>query len=203
MTSPRYLLWMLLFSLAACGTNAPVPEDRFYQLQLDAPSVTVPTPVLRGGVRLDPVVADPLRGGRAVLYRDIRKPLELQRYHYEFWVDQPPRMVHQALLAYLRGSGVADALQDGSQRGDVEHRLQVRLLRFERLLGGDTPQVEVELEATLYSEPAGSVRWTAAYLQRQDNNGRGMHATAQAMQKALERIFRAMVADIAGLNTKP
>jgi len=193
----------LVFILAGCGSTGPVPEDRFYQLQTNVSATTVLTrPVLPGGLQVDYVVADPLRNGRAVLYRDMRRPLELQRYHYEFWVDQPPRMIHQTLLHYLRSSGVADTVHNDSRHADVGYRLYTRLLRFERVVGGGAPKVEFELEATLYSNRSGSALWTGVYLQRQESDGKDMHASARAMQKALERVLESLLADLAALEAK-
>ena len=137
-----------------------------------------------------------------MLYRDAVKPLELQRYHYEFWVDQPPRMVHRALLRYLRASGVGDTVVDGGDRADAAYRLRVRLMRFEQVMHRTSSGVEVELGISLYSERSGSLEWSEVYLQRQDSDGRDMHATAQAMQKALEHIFQSLAGDLAALDDK-
>jgi len=191
--SPVFLLLLLL---AACSATAPVPEDRFYQLDSVSGSDVLPAPVLRGGLQVLPVTADPLRSGRAVLYRDARKPLELQRYHYQYWVDQPPRMVERALLSYLRSSAVADPVQSDSRRGSAAYRLQARLLRFEQVVAEAGARVELELEVTLYPEPAGTALWTASYLRSVDSSGKDMHATAQAMQLALAQVFKALRADL-------
>jgi len=201
----RRIIWylMLTFILAACSSSGPVPEDRFYQLKTNVSVATkLPGPVLSGGLRVDSVAADPLRSGRAVLYRDMHKPLELHRYHYEYWVDQPPRMIHQALLHYLRSSGIADTIRDDTRRASSDYILYTRLLRFERIVGDGAPKVELELEVTLYSERSGSVVWTAVYLQRQESEGKGMHASVRAMQKALERVLESLVTDLAVLEVK-
>jgi len=147
-------------------------------------------------------MADPLRSGRAVLYRDMRKPLELHRYHYEFWVDQPPRMIHQALLNYLRSSGIAGTIQGDSRHADTDYRLETRLLRFERVVGDGAPKVELELESTLYSERTRSAMWTAVYLQQQESDGKDMHASTRAMQKALEHVLESLLADLAAVEAK-
>lgn len=202
MTRFRYSVWFVLYFVLGCASTAPVPEDRFYQLDISGSPTTLTVPVLRGGLNVDYVTADPLRNGRAVLYRDAVKPLELQRYHYEFWVDHPPRMVHRALLQYLRSAGVADAVVDGSDRTDAAHRLRIRLLKFEQVLGPESQGIEVELEISLYSESTGSVEWAGVYLQRQDSGSRDIHATARAMQKALEQIFRSLVVDLEALDSK-
>lgn len=190
------MIGVLLLALAACSATAPVPEDRFYQLDNAPGAAALQAPALRGGLRVAPVTADPLRSGRAVLYRDARKPLELQRYHYQYWVDQPPRMIEQALLNYLRTIAAADPVQDNSRRAAVAYRLQTRLLRFEQVLDEGAPRVELELEATLYPEPSGAALWTATYLRRVDSTGNDMHATAQAMQLALAQVFQALRADL-------
>jgi len=193
----------LVFVLAGCGSTGPVPEDRFYQLQTNVSATPVlPGPVLRGGLRVDHVMADPLRSGRAVLYRNMRKPLELKRYHYEFWIDQPPRMIQQALLNYLRSSGVADSVQDDTRHVSADYHLRTRLLRFELVEGDGTPGVELELEVALYSKRSGSLLWTGVYLQQQESNGKTMHTSALAMQKALEAVLESLLADLAAYKAK-
>jgi len=193
----------LVLVLAGCASTGPVPEDRFYQLQTNVSATRVlAEPALHGGLRVESVLADPLRSGRAVLYRELRRPLELQRYHYEFWVDQPPRMIQQAILYYLRSSGIADAVQDDTRHADADYRLHSRLLRFERVVGDGVPKVEFELEVTLYSNRSGSALWTGTYLQQQEGDGKDMHASARAMQKAFERVLESLLADLAGIDTK-
>ncbi len=192
----------LIVVVAGCSSTGPVPEDRFYQLQTNVSATTVlPEPVLGGGLRVEYVMADPLRSARAVLYRDMRRPLELHRYHYEFWVDQPPRMIYQALLYKLRSSGIA-TVYDDTRHADADYRLYTRLLRFEQVVGDGAPQVELELEASLYSERSGSVIWTGVYYRQQESDGKDMHASARAMQKALEQVLKLLLADLAALETK-
>ena len=201
MISARYWLGsLLLFLVAGCGTRTLVPEDRFYQLEPVPSPVSLARPVFPHGLDVETVGADPLRSGRAVLYRHTRRPLEIRRYHYEFWVDQPPRMVHRALLHYLRASGVADPVREGGRRGRADYALKAKLKRFDRLVGAGAPKVEVELEATVYANGSGQALWTSSYLQRQDSNGGDMHATAAAMQTALANIFQSMLEDLGSID---
>lgn len=189
--------------LSACGTTSPVPEDRFYELEPVSPSLSVAEPVFPAGLGVAKVTADPLRSGRAVLYRDSRKPLEVKRYHYEYWVDQPPRMVRQALLEYLRASGVADPVRGGVGRDKGDYALQTNLKRFDRLLGAGQPRVEIELEASIYANGSGQPLWSNNYLHRQDSKTSDMHATAEAMQTALATILQSMVEDLAAIGSAP
>jgi len=194
---------VLLLLLTACSSSGPVPEDRFYQLQTSLSADTVlPAPVLTGGLQVDYVMADPLRSGRAILYRDADRPLELHRYHYEFWVDQPPRMVHQALLHYLRSSGIADSVGDDRMHTGSGYHLRTRLLRFERVVGGGPPSAELELEASLYVGRDTAALWTGVYLQQQASDGKDMHATSRAMQQALEAALESLRSDLAALDVK-
>ncbi len=130
----RILNLLMLLLLGGCASTTPVPEDRFFRVNPVHPHRVLSEPALTGGLAVDYMQADPLRSGRAVLYSDSRQPLQLQRYHYEFWVDQPPRMVRQALAAYLRETGVADAVVDIDSRTNSAYRLGTRLLKFEQVL---------------------------------------------------------------------
>lgn len=190
-----YILVVSL-SLLACATSEPVPEDRFYQLRPVEPDKVFSSPVLAGGLEVDYTGADPLRSGRAVVYSEKARPLQLNRYHYAFWVDQPPRLVHSQLVQYLRASGISDRIDDGGQRETAQFRLKTQVLKFEQVRGGSEPEVIVELEASLENLPEGSVLWTSVYRQRQTTGGDHMHATAESMQSALGQVFGELMQDL-------
>jgi len=191
------LVLAVVLLLASCAASSPVPEDRFYQLESATPAQVFSSPVLQGGLDIDYTEADPLRSGRAVLYSENARPLVLKRYHYAYWVDQPPRLVHSQLVQYLRTSGITDRVDDGGQHGAAAYRLTTDVLKFEQLRGGPVPEVVVELEASLQRLPAGPVLWTSVYSERQASGSDDMHATAKAMQTALERVLHALSSDLA------
>ena len=201
----RFRRWLpgAVLLLSGCATTSQVPEDRFYQLEAVAPSISVPRPIFPEGLDVDKVSADPLRSGRAVLYRDTRKPLEVKRYHYQFWVDQPPRIVHQALIDYLRASGVADPTDGESRTANGNYALKAHLKRFDRVVGSGRPAVEIELQATVYANGSGLPLWTKNYLNQQESDASDMHATAAAMQIALANIFASLVEDLAAIRRVP
>ena len=203
MISLRYWLASAVLLLSGCATTSQIPEDRFYQIEAVAPSISVPRPVFPEGLGVDKVSADPLRSGRAVLYRDSRKPLEVKRYHYEYWVDQPPRMVPQALVDYLRASGVVDPTGGESRRANGSYALKAHLKRFDRVVGAGRPRVEIELQTTLYANGSGLPLWANNYLHQQESDAGDMHATAAAMQMALANIFASMVEDLAAMGPVP
>ena len=182
--------------LAACTSTSPVPEDRFYQLESATPAQVFPSPELLGGLEIDYTGADPLRSGRAVLYSENARPLQLKRYHYAYWVDQPPRMVRDQMVQYLRASGVADRVGNSGQRDTAAYRLKTQLLKFEQLRGGPKPEVVVELEASLERLPAESTLWISTYSQRQASDSEDVHALAEAMHAALEQVLHQLAHDI-------
>lgn len=203
MTRFRPLLPVLLFLLGGCSATKPVPEDRFYQLELGSRAVQPARPLFGGRLDVEHVTADPLRSGRAVLYRERRTPLEVRRYHYEFWVEQPPRMVHQALLEQLRVGGITAPLPRSGLRGEGQYTLKTRLKRFERLVGGGLPWVEIEMQASVYENGSGQPVWSNSYLRQQESVAADMHATAAAMQACLADILDTMVQDLAALGARP
>lgn len=195
----KAILMTLAFSvlLSACAGGEPVPADRFYQLAPLAPQSRHATPALNGGLEIDYTQADPLRSGRAVLYSEADRPLQLNRYHYAFWVDQPPRMVQRAIVSYLRELNVADRVFTAGQRGQAVYRLETRLLKFEQLRQGGEVTVEVALQATLKALPEGSPLWTRTYTQTRA--GGDMHATADAIQRALGGVLQRLGEDLVGI----
>ncbi len=200
----RAHFWLLsaLLLLHGCSTSVQVPEDRFYQLRAIAPSAIYPAPVLSGGVIIDRVSADPMRSGRAILYSGAKKPLEMKRYHYEFWIDQPPELIQRALLAYFRDSRLADRVLDDTERTDADYRLAVRLQHFEQLRDSASQRadVDVELEVRLLANASRTTIWSHSYRQRRQVAGTDMHATAAAMEAALGTILEQLANDLALLE---
>lgn len=193
----RLIACLLLLLAAGCSTTAPVPEDRFYRLDRVGPAQLLQRPLLTGGLSVEDVRADPLRSGRAILYGDRVRPLQLKRYHYEFWVDQPPRMVHQVLVSWLRASGVADSVAGGDDPA-AAWRLSAQLLKFEEIRDSSgAVHVEVAMQFSLSSASSNRPLWTRDYSRRQSVGGTQMYATAQAMQAALTGLFADLQADLA------
>lgn len=193
----------LLLLLGGCGATGPVPEDRFYQLEVGTQAVPGGRQLFGGRLDVENVTADPLRSGRAVLYRESRAPLEVRRYHYQFWVEQPPRMIHQALLEYLHAGGVATPPPGSGLRGRGGYTLRTHLKRFDRLVGAGLPRVEIELQASVYENGSGQPLWTNSYLHQRESEAPDMHATAAAMQACLTTILDIMVEDLATAGAQP
>ncbi|VAW74621.1 hypothetical protein MNBD_GAMMA15-2158 [hydrothermal vent metagenome] len=194
------LIGFVLLVLGACSTGAPVPEDRFYQLDPGMPAVS-PKVILKGGLSIAHIGADPLRGGRAILYRNQNRPLELARYHYEFWAEQPPRMIQRALQDALRQSGIIDRVEIEGQRPHFRYELKVDVRRFESLVGAGRSQADIELEVVLRTTRNDVPVWTKVYRKQNDAIPGDMHALANAMQQGLEQIFEQLAEDLKAAET--
>lgn len=193
----RILVSLLLLVVAGCSSTAPLPEDRFFRLERVQPTEMLPRPLLTGGLVVDDVRADPLRSGRAILYGDHDLPLQLQRYHYEFWVDQPPRMLQDVLVSWLRSTGVADTVAGGDDPA-AAWRLSAQLLKFEEVRDANgVAHVEVAMQFSLSSTASKRPLWTRDYTEQRAVRGVQMHATAQAMQGALAGLLADLQADLA------
>jgi len=191
----------VLLVLGACSANAPVPEDRFYELSPAMPARSSEV-YLTGGLSIARIGSDALRGGRAILYRDALRPLELGRFHYEFWAEKPPQMIQLALLDTLRQSGIADRVQADGRRSQFRYELDMKVRRFEALVDAGRTRADVELEAVLSMAGSEGPIWTKIYRQQIDARPGDMHALADAMQQGLEQIFEQLIGDLkaAGAN---
>jgi len=125
--------------LAACAT---APEDRYFRVDpaLPAPTAEAPLSVTLGVARV--VAPEPYRQER-IIYRT--SPHEVQLYGSDRWESSPADMVGQALLDRLRRSGLFRRVV-AWRRGEADHRLEVRLRRFEEVDEADAWYGVVELE---------------------------------------------------------
>ena len=190
---------VLALLLSACAGGGPLPEDRFYRVEVAAPAAAA-APLLRGGLLVERLRADALHAGRAVLYRQADRPLELGRHHYRFWTEAPNQMVQQQLAAWLRGSGLADHVYTGEEAMPHRYRLSGRVLAFEREIGPAGVTLHVGLQLTLTRQGDREPLLEKRYQVDQAVAGRDMHATALAAQQALETVFHSLAGDIARLD---
>jgi ABC-type uncharacterized transport system auxiliary subunit len=176
--------------------TSPPPEDHFYRVEPEFQGIPDEKPQLEGTLVIDAVSADPLRSGRAVLFRQQHKPLQLQRYHYAFWVEQPPRMIQQVLRQYIQTSGIATSVEDDkSSLRNPDYEISSKLLRFEQVVAKQHASVDLEMEV-VFRAPGSDTSWRRVYQQQLKADGDDMHAMASAMQKALGQVFSRILEDL-------
>jgi ABC-type uncharacterized transport system auxiliary subunit len=153
----RLALLAAFLMLTACAGGARVPEDSFYRLETGPPAVRMATPALDGILSVQVGSAAPVYRDRAFLYSDARQPGRLQRYHYHYWLDTPPRLVQRSLADYLRAAGIATAVVTPEDAIDERYRLRVDIERFEQRRDRDGGAVTVALRLTLSERGSGTL----------------------------------------------
>ena len=180
--------------MGCTGNLADLPEDRFYRLPDPAPQ--------RAALRFPGTIAvalpssDGLHAERALLYSRHDRPLETLRHHYYFWAESPPRLVQEHLVAYLRAAGVSDHVVRAEAAADNDLRLEARLLRFERLVGGDQARVLVALELGWQRRGAGALPPRRTYRALTAAADDSIYASVQAYGEALADVYARFLRDM-------
>ena len=106
------------------------------------------------------------------------------------------RSICGAITAIMTGESYATSAEMARELGPFpgyeenrEHML--------RVIGNHRRAEKLLLEACLERLPAGPMLWTSVYSQRQASGSDDMHATAKAMQTALQRVLHALSSDLA------
>lgn len=185
----RGLVYTLLTALlVACSLSRElraVPEA----LQLVAPPLSgVPAerPGRRWQLQVEPVVADPLRGGRRILRRS---GAEIGAYAGVAWVEPAAGLWQRLLVQGLqpRLPGVASA--NAPLRGDC--RLLPTLSVFE--VNADAEAAQIVLELSLLRSADGRLLAQRRWAGEATLSGHGATALAGAFQHALEAFWPTLV----------
>ena len=186
---------LLVLVAAGCtGNFAELPEDRFYRLPQPAPQRAAAQ--VAGTIAVALPSSDGLHAERALLYSRHDRPLETLRHHYYFWTESPPRLVQEHLIQYLRSAGVAEHVVRAEAAPGSGLRLEARLLRFERLVGGDPPQVLVELELGWHGRSADMPPARRTYRALEAAADDSIYASVQAYGNALADIYARFLRDM-------
>ena len=188
------LLLLLVNNIWGCSLGGgPAPKDHFYRLaevSLESQAVSYKSIVIK------PVKSSGLYHERAILFIESDKPLELQRYHYNFWTTTPAELVHNALYQGISSSGIADKVNREITENRPDFILDTRVIHFERIINGQNVNIEIELEVSLRSgKPTGDT-WTKRYKVNEALQNTSMHSTAEAFGAAMKIISKTLIDDI-------
>lgn len=193
----RSVALLLALALLSGGClSGSAPADRFYRLELSAPSDRSESPRLPGRLLVDAIRGDALTLERLMLYRDLGEPTRVRQEGYDHWVEPPPAMVERALVGYLRARNLAESVVTPEMHVKADYRLSGRVQRFERLVGEGSPRVSVELEFHLVSLEAGELLLLQSYSEEEQASGNDGSAWAAAFSDALQRVFDRLAADL-------
>lgn len=189
------LLTVITALLSACGLGGgPVPADHFYRFPEIVPerqsSPTIDTLVVK------PVKASGLYHERAMLYINESRPLEIQRYHYNFWIKKPAELIHEGLYQGLKSRGFAANINRELSDNRDDYILDSRITHFERILDDQDASVRLGLDISLSGSGFSKGQWSKHYLSTQKLNTNDSHASAKAYGAALQDIILQFTADV-------
>lgn len=193
------LLLILVNALQSCSLGGgPAPQDHFYRL----PEVVLNSQVegaagVYKNIVVKPVKSSGLYHERAILFIESDKPLELQRYHYSFWATTPAELVHNALYQGLQSSGIAITVSRDISETRPDFIIDSRIVHFERFIDAQNVTVEVALEISVRSGNPGVPAEVKRYKASETVQAMDMHASAEAFGKALSKIVKQLVAELA------
>lgn len=182
----------LVIGLAACA-QPPVPQDRFFRLQIDAPQTASTS--LSGVVEVDRLGAEGLIAGRAIVYTDAASPNMAQEFFYDFWLEPPGDMLRDVLIRYLRASGVAKALVTPDSRATTDYILVGRINQLE-IVRGDAPLGVVDIEFSLTRNSTGSLLMVENYRTSVAASDGSVAAGVAAINAGVGQIFEDLAADL-------
>lgn len=193
----RFILPALfLLALGGClGSTAPIPRDHYYRILVPLPTAAVDAPSLPGIVSVPPFEADGLLRERPLLFSPGGQPHELQQYVYHYWTDPPPRMLQDQLTVYLRQSRLAREVVTPNLRIRPDFEVIGRIKRLERLLGGASPRVAVELELALIGLSQDRLLVIQTYAAERDAQDNSVQASVVAFNHAITVVFGEFLED--------
>jgi len=178
--------------LTACA-QPPTPVDQFYRLNVTA-ATKLPLK-LNGTVEVERFVADGLNASRPIVFTKAGDASGLQSYHYHFWSEPPSIMLQNALVRYLRQSGVAKTIVTPAHRVEPDFIVTGKITQFEHVRGA-SPHVVATLELGLKNRTTDTLNTLQEYQIKSPAADGSVRSAVSQFSRAITDIFGAFVKDI-------
>lgn len=198
MTKTFAALVVLVAAVLGACAQPPVPQDRFYRLQVAAPDKALAALRLDGMLEVDRFAADGLFAGRPIVHSDAGRSHEVTEYNYHFWTEPPPSMLRDQLVEYLRAAGVARTVVTPEMRVEPDFVLAGKIKRLEQIVGAP-PRAAVSLELGLRRDATGELLLLRTYAEVVTAGAPTVSAAVLAVNEALARIYAKFIADLSRL----
>lgn len=182
--------------LVACSSVPAMPETTYFRLPPPQPAIKLPEPLTTHPIVVETFRADGLYSGQALVYALDAGARRLRTYHYQLWIDPPPRLLQRRLIASLRAAGVSRVVTDQLPTRMETVRVVGRIERLERVHGANGWEVVVALALRAESSSDGTPLVIGQYHQRVAAGGDQMTDSVQAVGIALDRIGDEFVDDL-------
>ncbi|NOZ38371.1 MAG: hypothetical protein GXP11_09985 [Gammaproteobacteria bacterium] len=196
------LLLTLSLSLGGCigGANVNIPRDHYYRLPATTAIKPLTVPLLAGTLAISTVQTSGMLHERAILFVREQQPLEVNPYHYYYWVNTPASLLQQHLLDYLRLKKFARDQHRYRSDNPADFRLEAELLQFERYIRKHSAEARVTLELVLRDNHSKRILLRKRYQQKIKTRSADMADTANAFGEALAIIYKQFSKDVATLK---
>lgn len=184
----------IVLLLNACGSAAPVPEDKFFRL--DMTHITQQRNIFDGNVAVQRFKADGLHNGRAMLYTDSKQPLQLKQYHYHHWLDAPSLLIQEHLISYLRKTNAAPLVIEEQPGIQSDYLISGRIIAFEQVNDAKGVRADVKLELQVTKRGARMPILVKEYSQSIQTADTSLHTIASSLSTGLTNIYAKFLDDI-------
>lgn len=189
------LFFLLELAFVGCALR-PAPQDAFYRVEVDPPARVLEQPALSGILEVGALRADPLTGGRAMLYRSAASSTEIRRHPYSYWIDAPTSMVQAELAAYARAAAAAERVVTPAVRANPDFALSGRILHLERI-SGEAPGVLIEMELSVVERGNRQLLLFEVYREELSTRSTRVEDAVDAFGRGLSTIFKQFLSDLA------
>jgi ABC-type uncharacterized transport system auxiliary subunit len=183
----------LALVLAGCGGGS-VPPDVYYRLNAPADVALRAGGPMAGTVDVAPFRAEGLLNDRAIVYRTAADTFA--GYSYHFWWAAPGALLQQSLVDVLRRAKAFDIVATPELRLDRTYEIVGRVRRLEHTGGA----VAVEIELLLRVARSGAPLLFKTYTQDVRTADPSVPAAVAAFSAAVNAIWAAFLADLAGVR---
>jgi len=188
----------IVFVMAGCATQAPVPSDKYYRLQAVFADATSSAPKFAGTFEIERFTADGLTAGRPIVYVEAGDPNQLREYNYHFWTQAPTVMLRDELVTYLRTAKIAESVVIPEMRLDPKFVMTGRIRKLEQVLGTSNG-TRLEIEIAIRRIDDGKLLFLKSYNQETAQTSPGVASAVDALNKSLNVIFSDLLQDLRAL----
>jgi uncharacterized lipoprotein YmbA len=191
----RSLMLVVMLGLAGCHSPT-VPDFSYFRLSRGAALPVAAAPLFDHPLVVDVLAADGLYADQAMVYATDATAHELRQYHYQLWIDPPPRLLQRRLIGQLRAAHAAALVTDELPASRPAVHIGGVILRLDRVPrpGGAEAVVALKLRA---DAPGGSPILEHYYRETAAASDASLPATVQAFGAALDVITAKFYADLA------
>ena len=182
---------LLLLSLGGCGK---VPPSHYYTLESSLP---VPPPAVTAPVE---IAVTRFRASQALsqdrlMYRP--SPHRVDFYEYHRWVDAPPDLITQNLIAHLRRSGMFRSVTGTRGASRADYLLRGRIEHLEEVDAANGVSARVSLSVELVEVKTRTRVWAGEGSHEAPVGERSVEGVVRALNESLRESLDQIVAGLA------